>query len=93
MGELFSAIARHTLEDQSGVPLDDKSARSVFMALYRERACMTAVEKIWQEAASEPDKKLGLAYLVSWLQVAGGNSVMPAWVRHRFKGIRDQVRL
>ena len=84
MSNLFFAIA--------GAALVKKSARDVFFDLCRDRACLTAAEKIWQEAESAPEKKIELAYLVSWLQVAGGNSVLPAWVRHRFKGIREKVR-
>ena len=31
-----------------------------------------------------PDTKWALAYALAWLSVAGGNSVMPPWVRHQF---------
>ncbi len=31
-----------------------------------------------------PDTRWALAYALAWLSVAGGNSVMPPWVRHQF---------
>ena len=33
-----------------------------------------------------------LAYALAWLSVAGGNSVMPPWVRHQFPLARRLVR-
>lgn len=33
-----------------------------------------------------------LAYALSWLTVAGGDSAMPPWVRHRFPEASDMVR-
>ena len=33
-----------------------------------------------------------LAYALAWLSVAGGNSVMPPWVRHQFPGAGRLVR-
>jgi ATP-dependent DNA helicase RecQ len=34
-----------------------------------------------------------LAYVLAWLSVAGGNSVMPPWVRHQFPEAGRMVRL
>ena len=33
-----------------------------------------------------------LAFALAWLSVAGGNSVMPPWVRHQFPAAGDRVR-
>lgn len=32
------------------------------------------------------------AYCIAWLQVAGGNSVLPPWVRHGFQGITALIK-
>ena len=37
--------------------------------------------------------RLELAYALAWLSVAGGNSVMPPWVRHQFPEAGRLVRL
>lgn len=45
------------------------------------RACLTHS----REASSHTEKHgWALAYALAWLSVAGGNSVMPPWVRHQF---------
>ena len=37
-------------------------------------------------------RRLALAYALAWLSVAGGNSVMPPWVRHQFPEAGRLVR-
>ena len=44
-------------------------------------ACQTQAAKIVTDAARYA---WALAYALAWLSVAGGNSVMPPWVRHQF---------
>ncbi len=39
-----------------------------------------------------PDAGWALAYALAWLSVAGGNSVMPPWVRHQFPEAGRLVR-
>ena len=43
-------------------------------------------------AAEAADFGWSLAYALAWLSVAGGNSVMPPWVRHQFPGAGRLVR-
>jgi len=45
------------------------------------RGCITQVEEILADASQQG---WPLAYAMAWLSVAGGNSVMPPWVRHQF---------
>ncbi|WP_291995114.1 RecQ family ATP-dependent DNA helicase [Candidatus Accumulibacter sp. ACC003] len=59
------------------------------------RGCPTQAQKILDEAAQNG---WSLAYALAWLSVAGGNSVMPPWVRHQFplaaqllRQLRDQA--
>ncbi len=49
------------------------------------RTCLTQSRAVLQEALTNTaDNGWGLAYVLAWLSVAGGNSVMPPWVRHQF---------
>ena len=52
-------------------------------------ACATQAHEVMADA-----DKLGwsLAYALAWLSVAGGNSVMPPWVRHQFPEAGRLVR-
>ena len=47
--------------------------------------CLTQSRAVLQEVlADTAGNGWGLAYALAWLSVAGGNSVMPPWVRHQF---------
>ena len=73
-GELFS--------DLRGSPRpSDAEARKAIQGWLQGNACLTRIREIMADTAG-----LGwaLAYVLSWLSVAGGNSVMPPWVRHQF---------
>ena len=56
-------------------------AEAALTRLLNGTACTPASAKIISEAAQSP---WPLAYALAWLSVAGGNSVMPPWVRHQF---------
>ncbi len=45
-----------------------------------------------QELAADAQARWALAYALAWLSVAGGNSVMPPWVRHQFPEAGRLVR-
>lgn len=56
------------------------------------QVCVTAAERILTDVAAQG---WPLAYALAWLTVAGGNSVMPPWVRHQFPeagGLVSQLR-
>ncbi|WP_020585733.1 RecQ family ATP-dependent DNA helicase [Desulfobacter curvatus] len=70
---------------------DESCARDLFLNLCQDRGCAKAAREIWKEICRTPNRKPELAYLVSWLRVAGGNSVLAGWVLHEFNGIADLV--
>ena len=41
---------------------------------------------------ADPGMRPAAAYCLAWLQVAGGNSVLPPWVRHRFPEIPTLIK-
>ncbi len=45
-----------------------------------------------EDAAATARSRWSLAYALAWLSVAGGNSVMPPWVRHQFPEAGRLVR-
>lgn len=68
-----------------GVPLlegDDLFA--AFSWLAARHGCARAVERIADQLADGALNPASLAYVSAWLTVAGGNSVLPPWVRHHF---------
>ena len=67
----------------------DAEARAAIGRRLEDIACATHGSKIVSKA-----KLVGweLAYALAWLSVAGGNSVMPPWVRHQFPKAGQLVR-
>ena len=61
----------------------DASATVTLRRLLQGKACRVQVGSILN---SHSDNAWDLAYVLAWLSVAGGNSVMPPWVRHQFPG-------
>ncbi|MCY4057485.1 MAG: RecQ family ATP-dependent DNA helicase, partial [Gammaproteobacteria bacterium] len=59
----------------------DHQARDAIGRLLAGKACATRGGAIGSVA---DEQGWPLAYVLAWLSVAGGNSVMPPWVRHQF---------
>lgn len=70
------------------VPTGDE-ARDCLERCLDGEACTTNAQEVIRGAGG-----LGwpLAYAISWISVAGGDSVMPPWVRHRFPAAGRIVR-
>ncbi len=56
-------------------------AQTAIRGLLRGEACVHQIETVIPEAARDG---WPLAYALAWISVAGGDSVMPPWVRHQF---------
>lgn len=68
-----------------GIPLLEKEELyNAFFRLAHPHACNTAIENIINQLKTGALAHSPLAYVTAWLTVAGGNSVLPPWVRHRF---------
>ncbi len=62
--------------------------RDTLLARWQGRACTTTAPRLILAHLKTPDLRPALAYAAAWLTVAGGNSVLPPWVRHRFPATR-----
>ncbi len=67
-------------------------AQAAIMRRLAGCACLTQARDIASDALLHERHGWALAYGLSWLAVAGGNSVMPPWVRHQFPEAGDLVR-
>ena len=70
-------------------PPASEEARAALARLLAESACRTAAAHIIGNATTHA---WPLAYALAWLSVAGGNSVMPPWVRHQFPEAGKLIR-
>ena len=64
--------------------LADSELCEVFFRVVREKVCVEALERVRKQLAGGNISLPPFAYVTAWLTVAEGNSVLPAWVRHRF---------
>jgi len=73
-------------------PADSTSSESDFIerfkALNYGRCCLESLPSI-----AEPDDYLVFAYIHSWLNVSGADSVLPYWLCHRFPQIRAYLHM
>lgn len=68
-----------------GAPIPDHpSAKQMMVRLLAGRACESRVEQTLSRLAN-PQLGWPMAYALSWILVAGGDSVMPPWVRAQFR--------
>ncbi|MBB5348098.1 RecQ family ATP-dependent DNA helicase [Desulfoprunum benzoelyticum] len=68
-----------------GIPLlQGNDLHDAFAWFARRHACLAAVDTLVTQLVDGLLPLPPLAYVTAWLSVAGGNSVLPPWVRHQF---------
>ena len=75
-----------------GVITGAHEALAVFLSLAGDSLCRQAARKEIPDLLADEARRPAAAYCLAWLQVAGGNSVLPPWVRHRFPEIPELIR-
>jgi len=73
-------------------PLKANAAFDLLKLLTQGRVCKTAVNKVILSYLPNPKLRPALAYVLTWLRVAGGNSVLPPWVRLQFPELAPALR-
>ncbi len=68
---------------------DDANALAALARLLSDRACARASEETIAQARQFP---WALAYTLAWISVAGGDSVLPPWVRYQFSDTGQLIR-
>jgi ATP-dependent DNA helicase RecQ len=75
------------LLDMGAQALKPAAAFDLFKQLTRDKVCKTAFNQIALSYLPDPELRPALAYCLAWLRVAGGNSVLPVWVRQTFEAV------
>ena len=68
------------------------SALKAFLSEAFESICHHAAKQTMPAVLADPARRPLAAYCLAWLRVAGGNSVLPPWVRHRFPEISGVIK-
>ena len=63
-----------------------------FASLVSDKVCFNAVNITISDLLADDAKRPAAAFCLAWLQVAGGNSVLPPWVRYRFPEISSIIQ-
>ena len=79
----FFSTVRHAIRPS------DAEAQTAIARLLEGQVCRTEARDI---VANVREHAWPMAYALAWLSVAGGNSVMPPWVRHQFPDAGRLVR-
>lgn len=64
-----------------------EDAGKIWAKYASEQSCRTALDELVRTAFGPGRDMRAFAYVLAWLMVAGGNSVLPPWVRKRFPEI------
>jgi len=72
--------------------IDKNRAKKIFKNLCAGKVCSTGLDKVWAKYCDDKSKRSVLAYVLSWIRVSGGNSIIPPWVKHEFPDILDIIR-
>jgi len=83
---------RECLRALGALDINASQAFDLFKALCRGQVCETAFHKVILSYLPDPRKRPALAYCLAWLRVAGGNSVLPPWVRQSFNDVAPALR-
>ncbi len=84
----FDAVFREVRRAPAPTSL---AAREAVSRLLKGRACRLRVDQML-DRLSNPQRGWPMAYALSWILVAGGDSVMPPWVRKQFPDAARIVR-
>jgi len=66
---------------------DSEKAFDSFLRQTAGKVCVGAANQTIPPLLADDTKRPVVAFCLAWLQVAGGNSVLPPWVRYRFPEI------
>jgi ATP-dependent DNA helicase RecQ len=74
-----------TAFENMGIPrIAGEDLYETFAWFARKKVCQTALQHLLEQLPESSNILPSLAYVTAWLSVAGGNSVLPPWVRHHF---------
>lgn len=62
-------------------------AMDIFQSKTRDKVCRSSCKRLFLDFWGKPARRFIFSYALAWLQVSGGNSVLPPWVRKQFPAI------
>ncbi|CAK14830.1 RecQ family ATP-dependent DNA helicase [Pseudomonas entomophila] len=92
-GGLFAALTGRTAVGIAEIkPLIMQQMADTDTSTHRDlKVCRARLERLLDEDLQDPALHLPLAYVLAWLRVSGGNSVLAPWVRLQFPKVGELV--
>ncbi len=85
LSAVFSLLSSDAIDDPS-------MALGYFISQTSGKVCINAANQTIPGLLADDTKRPVAAFCLAWLQVAGGNSVLPPWVRYRFPEIPSIIK-
>jgi ATP-dependent DNA helicase RecQ len=85
LGSFFANIREH-------MPPKEDEIRRLLPALLLNKVCPNHLPQVLDEALADSEAGRAFSYVLAWLRVSGGNSVLPPWVRLQFPSTSRQIR-
>lgn len=86
MGSFFAKL-------RGAMPPKDAEVRAAIIRLTAAKVCPQHLIELVDAAVSSPEIGRAFSYVLAWLRVSGGNSVLPPWVRLQYPETTKQIRL
>jgi len=85
LSSVFSILSSDSIENPP-------KALGCFISQTSGKVCIKGANQTVPSLLADDTKRPAAAYCLAWLQVAGGNSVLPPWVRYRFPEIPTIIK-
>ncbi len=85
LGSFFANI-------RESMPPKADEIRRLVPALVVDKVCPNRLQQVLDEVLADIDAGWAFSYVIAWLRVSGGNSVLPPWVRLQFPNTSRQIR-
>ena len=69
-----------------------EAATLAWLRCSKGKVCISAQRHLIRDWLPNPSWHQSLGYVLAWLRVSGGNSVLPPWVRHSFGRVPEALR-
>ena len=87
----FSKTMKPVFRALEAEPFIEREAKGFLASTVAGFGCATAGQSL-AEHFLQIERRESVAYALAWLRVAGSNSILPPWVRHRFPEVVRIVR-
>lgn len=77
---------------RGALPPKDAEVRSAIARLTADKVCPQQLGELVDATLASPETGRAFSFVLAWLRVSGGNSVLPPWVRLQYPETVEQIR-